>query len=168
MLILGITFEGKLRTWCSRLFFDSILSDWKVCTHTPHMFVYIKHWHKSLFMLKCCWSWTGVVTASPTSQRAHAEQMVWNRTGSLLALQNSWQQRFLFFLKYTTAFRRPSLSFLGVFIGVTQSKWFWLVYPKGELSSLAVDKGISLRKGEEEEEEGESVVWCWQNETLLS
>lgn len=111
-----------------------------------------------LFMWKCCWSWT-VITANSTSQRSRAEQMVWNRTGSLLAFQNSWQHVFLF-LTYTTTFRISSLSFLGVFIGLTQLKWFWLVYPKGELSSLAVDKGISPRKGEEEEEEEEGKVLC--------
>lgn len=78
--------------------------------------------------------------------RICAEQMVWSRTRPLFAQKH---------LAASFPSRTPPsllLFFVGVFIRVIQSKWFWLVYAKGELSSLAVHKGISLRKSEKGKE----------------
>lgn len=88
-------------------------------------------------------SWTRVARGRAIEPRICAEQMVWSRTRPLFA-----QKHLAASFPHTR--RRLSSRFSGAFIRVIQSKWFWLVYAKGELSSLAVHKGISLRKSEKE------------------
>lgn len=82
--------------------------------------------------------------AALSEPRICAEQMVWSRTRPLFA------QKHLAASFPHTRRRLSSRFFSGVFIRAIQSKWFWLVYAKGELSSLAVHKGILLRKSEKE------------------
>lgn len=131
----------------------------RLSLHTCHAYVNTKL-RQLIYMKRLVWRGLGLVLREAALSSRESVPSRWCGAGPGHSLhRNTWQR----------VLPRLSSRFSGVFIRVIQSKWFWLVYAKGELSSLAVHKGISLRKSEKEKKR-RRCLWAhnWQNELLLS
>lgn len=96
-------------------------------------------------MWKCCWSWTGVVTANPTHRTACAEQMVWNRVP--LGTSELLTEGF-FFSSHTQPLSvyRPS-RFSGCFLEWVSRNGFDLFTQRGNVARWQWIKGFHWGRG---------------------